>query len=145
MFPNKWLIIVPVILGILYVTWFGVLGWPRPFKTTDVTSPHFDPHQFRIEDYLYRRTLSKNLPLILKVGMTEEEVDKILVHSAQAKKKGRTNAPTVIAYCRIPDFAWMRALWYMSDVQGYHVYVELDDDGKLTKISRRVFPSDHCR
>lgn len=137
-----------VVVSVLGVSYGFALdtGIVKPaFKVTDPKHPDFNPHKFRFSDYsrntdyrndVYESELYKALKLVLKPGMTEQEVDKILLNDPHVKKIDIKPANEK----NLKNYFYKR--WYMHLVPtpnrpGFNVFIEYSGDGKLIKHTYR--------
>jgi len=116
-----------------------VVSGCNPSKVTDPSSPEFDPKKFRFSDYstntdfrnnIYQSELSLVMKKILKTGMTEEEVDQIILNDPYVKKIDINH----VSGKNFKNYFYKR--WYMHlfpspNRVGISIYVEYSQDGKL--------------
>lgn len=111
----------------------------NPFKVTDPNDPNFDPYQFKFDPYYFQfadhfscyDALKKSLP----VGLPMDEVDKILVDSAGAKKQRIKTALGNDYYAYIYKRWYHPLIGITPDIaDGIRIAIYYDDNETLIKF-----------
>lgn len=113
---------------------------------SEVTNPNhleFDPYKFRFSDYsidtdskknVYESELFLAIKKVLKPGMAEAEVDKILLNDPHVKKID-INAANGKNYKNYFYKKWYMHLVPSPNKPGINIYVEYSEDDKLIKYT----------
>lgn len=119
----------------------------NPFKVIDPSDPRFDPYKFRFSDYVrftkgekskgdkyYESELYLVIKELLKPGINEEKVDKILLNDPHVKKID-IDAANGKNYKNYIYKRWYMHLVPTPNKPGVSITVEYTEDGKLIKYT----------
>lgn len=127
-----WLVLLAIIIAVgAYWFWYAA-----PFKVKDPSDPRFKKESFRFIDYKSRKDLDAALDLLIPVGATKTEVEKLIVDIGGAESEGVSKySKGFYLYRYRPWNLFLYELWHLTNCADYIVNVCYEGDNLKLLVS----------